>query len=152
MNEPSLDSVSSFERRKVQLETAVLASVVQSPKSQHEIRKFVQEQPGFEWVSMASISETTNRLRHQRRLVLVWRDMQSIASYTLPLDPGLPCVRHSLDTRSREERTRDEVERERKIIAAINWPRFFHIPCEEDLLPMIKTRTGYDVRVDMNRF
>jgi hypothetical protein len=47
------------QQRTASLEAAILASVATGPKSHHEIRKFVQEQPGFEWIFPHHIAEAT---------------------------------------------------------------------------------------------
>ena len=139
------------QQRIASLEAAILASVATGPKSHHEIRKFVQEQPGFEWIFPHHVAEAVNRMRHRRRLVLVWRAMRSIASFALPDDPRLPFVRTALSM-TPKERTQETSERERRLLATIKWGKFFHIPSSEDLCPSVKTRTGYDVRIDYNRF
>ena len=77
--------------------------------------------------------------------------MRSIASFALPDDPCLPFVRTALSM-TPKERTQETRERERRLLAKLVWPRFFHVPSSEDLCPSVKTRTGYDVRTDYNRF
>lgn len=144
-------SIPTPQQRNTSLEAAILASVATGPKSHHEIRKFVQEQPGFEWIFPHHIAEAVNRMRHRRRLVLVWRAMRSIASFALPDDPSLPFVRTALSM-TPNERTQETSERERRLLAKLAWPRFFRVPSSEDLCPSVKTRTGYDVRTDYNRF
>lgn len=81
---PSPTPVLTPSQRQAKLEACIVASVAQTSKSHHEIRKFVQEQPGFEWATVPMIAETVNRMRHRRRLVLVWREMRTIPSFALP--------------------------------------------------------------------
>jgi hypothetical protein len=139
------------QQRTASLEAAILASVATGPKSHHEIRKFVQEQTKLDWVFPHHVAEAVNRMRHRRRLVLVWRAMRSIVSFALPEDPCLPFVRTALSM-APNERMQETSERERRLLAKLAWPRFFHVPSSEELCPSVKTRTGYDVRTDYNRF
>jgi hypothetical protein len=144
-------SIPTPQQRTASLEAAILASVATGPKSHHEIRKFVQEQTKLDWVFPHHVAEAVNRMRHRRRLVLVWRAMRSIVSFALPEDPCLPFVRTALSM-APNERMQETSERERRLLAKLAWPRFFHVPSSEELCPSVKTRTGYDVRTDYNRF
>jgi hypothetical protein len=52
-------------------------------------------------------------------------------SYCLPEDPLAPF--------NKPQPTPEELaERERKILGSLNWPKWFHVPTKEELLPVVR--------------
>jgi hypothetical protein len=128
-------NTASIAQRKAAIEACVLASVVDGSKRQHEIHKSVASMPGMDWVRPTATAEAIGRLQHARRLVLVWRDRQSIVAYALPTDSLIPLVRFSLDVRTTEDRKADENAREKAIVESLAWPKWFYVLSEKELLP-----------------
>lgn len=117
-------------RRKVAVEACILAAIAESKRTLRvdEIRKFVLAQPGFENTQISSITLAVAQMCHRRRIVVVWQAMRTIPSYGLPeLGAVVP-----------EPLSMTAEARERQIIASMSWPRFFHLPCKEDLRPIVR--------------
>lgn len=122
----------STEQRRLSVEACMIAAVATGAKSQYELRRFVQTQPGFEWVPTPLIAETANRLRHRKRLAMCWVEGKSIHAYRLPADPLIPLVRFSLQTNSPREIDRRQ---ESTVLSSLALPRWFHVPTDKELLP-----------------
>lgn len=121
----------SADRRKVSVEACIIAAIADGPKNLHGIRWFVHAQPGFEWVMASFIAETVARLCREKRLVMTFRPLRSIADYELPafaMDPILQM----------QKRRELNSERELRLIASIDWPKWFHVPNRNDLLPFAR--------------
>jgi hypothetical protein len=116
------------ERRKLALEAYVIAIVAKKPIDHFAIRKAIENEDGFEWATPNFIYDTVSRLCHSERLIRLFPYGRSILHFALPEDPAAPIQL----MRSRHE---PNPERERRIIASLNWPKFFHVPSEEELAP-----------------
>jgi hypothetical protein len=127
------------DQRRVAVEACICAAIVESKRALRvdEIRKFVMTQPGFENVQIASITAAINQMRHRKRIHMVWQSMRTIPSYDIPKDPESPFVPVALAA------VPPEVV-ERKIIQSLEWPKFFHLPCKEDIRPTSPLRRSVE--------
>ncbi len=139
-------STESMTRRRVSIEACIVASLA-SPNgsrflTEFEIGKFVRDRFGFENTSPRVVSQIILRMLVRGRIDSHRPDDRIFPLYSLPADP-------EQSARVREERLLDF---DRTILDRMELPKFFRIPGRDDLLPSTKTRTGYDVRTDYNRF
>jgi hypothetical protein len=131
-NRFTLPSTLNQEQRRIAATACILAAVADKPRNRFEIRRFVQDQLGFEWVTSDLIANVVYRLCGQKRLVPISPDGRAISLYKLPDDPMEPMARFSPEA---------ERERDMKVIASLNWPKFFHVPSKEELRPYARTRS-----------
>lgn len=144
-------------RRKAEIEFAIVellalshAEGKQVSLSRHEIGRALQSDPMLsDWLRPSMVDDAIANMLEACRIVSVDREGRTLPAYALPEDPMLPIE----GIAKREEKRRKAREGiELRLIASLRWPRFFHIPSEEDLLPYSRMRTGCDVQADMDRF
>lgn len=124
-------------QRRLALSARILAAIASSkePLTAYGIRVEIESDSDFVWANPRFIWDTVGRLAHSKRIVETRRDGCAISSYALPEEPFVP-----------DDEARRAIDR--RIIESLDWPKFFHVPSKEDLLPHTKTRTGYDIRAD----
>lgn len=127
----------SSTQRRLALSARILAAIASSkePLTSYDIRKEIESDPDFVRANLMFICDVLGRLVSSKRIVQIRHEDRAILSYALPEEPFVP---------------NDEARRaiDRRIIASLDWPKFFRIPSKEDLLPHTKTHTGYDIRAD----
>lgn len=136
-----------FAKRRAELEAHIVSFFAAHPqaisthtRSEYEIRSFVMHR--LDWVRPIMVTKAIVRMVDSGRLVSSTPEGRTLPLFSLPRDPEEPF-------RVREERLRAF---DRHILTKMPLPRFFHIDAKEDLRPSVRTRTGYDARVDFNRF
>lgn len=137
------ETKAAFAKRRAELEARIVLcfdSFFPVCKSEYEIRSFVMHR--LDWVRPIMVTKAIARMVDAGRLVSATPEDRTLPLFSLPRDPEEPF-------RIREERLRAF---DRHILTKMPLPRFFHIDAKEDLRPSVQTRTGYDARVDFDRF
>lgn len=110
----------SFDRtmRASSLQAVILASLAETPRTEFDVRRFVQAQPGYEWASFRLVHHAIDGLLKRERVVRHWQEGFTFAFLSLPDDPMHPFVAMK----------RKEVARDMQILGSMEWPRFFDVP------------------------
>ena len=124
-------------QRRLALAARILAAIAtaKEPITSYGIRKEIEADHDFVWANLAFIWDILTKLVNSKRLVRILRKGYAVPGYAFPEEPFVP---------DDEARRANDC----RIIESLDWPRFFHVPSKEDLLPHTKTRTGYDIRAD----
>lgn len=132
-------------QRQAAIEACIVESLEQGPQNGTQIRQYVQARPSCVWAPSKLIRDTVERMLRLNRVELHYEGMRAVPCFRLPTDPELPFARHSKLSR-KPIFTDLDFPNEHKL------PRWFHILGSRDLDEQARTRSGYDVQSDYNRF